>query len=766
MMFVLGARLTLRSGREALVRLVLIAAAVAAGVTVLLGVLAELNAFQATAGTRCWQCTTGTPVGPAGPGSRGALWNYSEDSYAGRVVQRLDVAALSAQAPVIPGLTRLPAAGQYYASPALARLLAAVPRGELADRFPGVLAGPIGDAGLTRPDDLVIVVGRTPADLAALPATRVVGEISSRGHIDGTTNLYRYGLGLVAAGLLVPLLALVGAATRLAAARREERFAAFRLAGATPRQVGVIASVEAVIGAAAGSLIGVVVFQPFRPAIAGLAVVGTPYFGHLVAPTVAQYLAIVLGVPLAAALAAVVSLRRVRHSPLGASRRVTPPAPSARRLGPLVAGLALFAVAAVVLGRQPAGPASGGLSGGPGNAVLPVTLLGLLLTMLGLILGGPWLTMRGARLMARTARRAPALLSSRRLADNPGAAFRSISGLVLAVFVGTVIACVIPAISAGMRAAGGGTLTDVLRVSFVPEPDPAAEHPVLGLAPEAGGALVDRLRALPGTAVLPLYAPEPRLTGYACVGANACGPTEAAIACADLARFPALGRCDGGRRAIRAQFGLLLSHDNVAGLRLPFADRDSQAFDADPAAQPLEAMLVRAADPATLERVRTLLSGYTARIGASGAPKTFGESVALRDARYRQVRQATLAVVAVTLLVAGCSLAVAVGGGLVERRRPFTLLRVAGTPASVLFRVVAFESVVPLVCAAAVAILAGLGVAASITHAVAPGGPVLTLPGSGYFVTLGAGLAAALAVVVSALPLLRRLTDPDEARFE
>jgi hypothetical protein len=763
MMLLLGARLTLRSGREALTRLVLITAAVAVGVTVLLGVLAEFNAFQATAQTRCWQCTDGAPIGPDGPGGRGLLWNYSEDYYAGRVVQRLDVAALSADAPVVPGLSRLPGAGQYAASPALARLLTDVPRDELADRFAAAAAGEIGVEGLTRPDDLVIVVGRAPADLAALPATRIVGEISTRSHVDGTTNLYRYGIGVVAVGLIFPLLTLIGTATRLAAARREERFAAFRLAGATPRQVGVIASIEALIGAAAGSLLGVAVFQPLRPVIAGWPVVGTPYFGHLVTPGAVQYAAVVLGVPLAAALAAVVSLRRVQLSPLGASRRVTPSAPSAWRLAPLVAGLVVFAVAPAIPAQQ---PAAAGLSGGPGNAALPVTLLGLLLMMLGLVLSGSWLTVQGAGLVARAARRASALLSSRRLADNPKAAFRSVSGLVLAVFVGTVIASVVPAIDAGMRAAGGGTLTDVLRVSFVPEPDPAAEHPVVGLAPEVGRALVDRLRAVPDTAVLPLYAPESQLTGYACLGANACAPTEAAIACADLAPFPALGRCAAGVSAIRAQFGLLLSHDNIAGLPLPFAGGDSEQFTAQPAAQPLEAMLVRTSGQAGLERIRTLLAAYTTRIGATSAPKTIGESIALRDARYRQVQQITLAIVAVTLLVAGCSLAVAVGGGLVERRRPFTLLRVAGTPAAVLFRVVAFEALVPLLLATAVAVIAGAGVAASVTRTLTRGGPLLHLPGPGFYASMAVGFVAALAVIVSALPLLRRMTDPNGARFE
>ena len=51
--------------------------------------------------------------------------------------------------------------------------------------------------------------------------------------------------------------------------------------------------------------------------------------------------------------------------------------------------------------------------------------------------------------------------------------------------------------------------------------------------------------------------------------------------------------------------------------------------------------------------------------------------------------------VTLTLIVAGCSLAVAVGGGLVDRKRPFTLLRVSGVPVSALSRVVLMEAALP-----------------------------------------------------------------------
>ena len=109
-MLLLGLRLTLRSGREALVRLLITAAAVAVGVALLLGVLAELHAFQANASQACWSCTTGAPV-PSTLPAHGELWNDSVDFYQGQTITRLDVAPLGADAPVPPGITRLPAPG-------------------------------------------------------------------------------------------------------------------------------------------------------------------------------------------------------------------------------------------------------------------------------------------------------------------------------------------------------------------------------------------------------------------------------------------------------------------------------------------------------------------------------------------------------------------------------------------------------------------------------------------------------------------------------
>ena len=115
-----------------------------------------------------------------------------------------------------------------------------------------------------------------------------------------------------------------------------------------------------------------------------------------------------VGVPVAAAVAALISLRRVQISPLGVSRRATPQPPTFWRLAPLVLGVGALRLRAV--GDDHAHSPSA-------RAAYP----GLLITMVGLVIAGPWLTVTAARLFGRVARGSSALLASRRLADNPQA---------------------------------------------------------------------------------------------------------------------------------------------------------------------------------------------------------------------------------------------------------------------------------------------------------------------------------------------------------
>jgi hypothetical protein len=215
--------------------------------------------------------------------SRDPLWLlFTTDLFDGQGIYRADVAATGPAAPVPPGIPRDPGPGQYYVSPALSALLRSAPADELADRYPGRQAGLIGQAGLPSPDSLVIVVGRSATQMSHLPGAAKVTSFNTTppsGCGDHATCVIRGGLtprgtdfilSAVALALLLPVLIFIGTATRLSAARREQRFAAMRLVGATPRQVSLIAAVESAVAAAAGVAIGFGLFFLLRMPLAAI----------------------------------------------------------------------------------------------------------------------------------------------------------------------------------------------------------------------------------------------------------------------------------------------------------------------------------------------------------------------------------------------------------------------------------------------------------------------------------------------------------------
>lgn len=60
------------------------------------------------------------------------------------------------------------------------------------------------------------------------------------------------------------------------------------------------------------------------------------------------------------------------------------------------------------------------------------------------------------------------------------------------------------------------------------------------------------------------------------------------------------------------------------------------------------------------------------------------------------MQQIANVVIVASLVIAGCSLAVSVTAGISDRKRPFSLLRLAGAPLRVLRRMVVLEAAVPL----------------------------------------------------------------------
>jgi hypothetical protein len=755
----LGARLAVAGGREAITRLALIAVAVAVGSALLLATLAGLNAVQTQNARYAWLETgyagSNAPGGAAAARSGAGAplwWRLRADQFRGELIGRVDLAATGAGSSVPPGLARLPGAGEYFASPALARLVRSTPRAELGARYPGVLVGTIGAAGLPSPDSLIIVIGHRAAELARDPRADLVARISttvpSRCRAEcalgvGTdSNGITLILSVVAAALLFPVLIFIGAATRLSAARREQRFAAMRLVGATPRQISVIATVESAIAAVAGVAAGFALFYAIRPAIATIPFTGDRFFPGDLALPVTEIVAVALGVPLAAAVVARLALRRVNIAPLGVTRRATPRPPRAWRLVPLLAGVGELGYFAYLhdIGADTRT-----------NTTLEAIafLAGVLLMMAGLVIAGPWLTMLVSRLVARRAGRAATLIAARRLADNPQAGFRAISGLVLAVFVGTCATAIITTIVAYTEGSGpvdssaAGTLVTQLGG---PQPGPA-----VSVAPRTIRQL-DAIDAVTGVVIIRKLS-----TGLAPAGQFA--PEQLGVDCRALAAVPALGHCPPGAASalIFPDYGGgLLDHEQLARVTWPAAPVGPGEL----RRRPVDSIVVGTdGSVAAIERARTVLDrAYPATF----PPQTIGEIRATTGRLLDDYRRLADVVILTSLPIAGCSLAVSIAGGLAERKRPFSLLRLAGTPLAVLRRVIGLEAAAPLLVTAAASVAAGLLAAQLFLRAQLA--ETVRAPGLEYYVVLVIGLLVSLGLIASTLPLLNRSTGPEIAR--
>jgi hypothetical protein len=793
----LGLRLVINGGREAIVRLVILAVAVSLGVGLLLTAVAATNAAVTWNNRHAWYWTgtSSEPPGPAAAGIAPLWWHPSGDLYDGQTIVRFDVAATGASSPVPPGITRDPAPGQYYASPALIALLRGAPANQLADRFPGHLAGAIGDAALPSPDSLVVIVGRSAAQLAHAPDSVPVTSIATAlpGYqtecvgpgcrtechgpgcratpnpkglayfpVDpgGGANSVDLILSVVALAVLLPVLIFIATATRLSAARREERFAAMRLAGATRRQVSVIAAMESTMAGITGVAIGFGVFFLLRIPVAAIPFIDQPFFPAELTLSLFDILAVAVGVPVFAAIAARLALRRVNISPLGVARRARPKPPGAWRVAPLLAGLAELGFWTV----------HGHPASGAGQVQAFVSSFALIL--LGLFIAGPWLTMASARAMARWTSRPGTLIAARRIADDPRAAFRAVSGLVLALFVTTVAVVAITTQDAKEPSRFGtvaedNMLTDQFAVSTPGSPVFTGAGPAASAAP-----LAARVQAIPGVQGVVVIRMDPGLTipgRFDDIGSDGNGKFSAVpasvVSCAQLATVPALGRCPAG--AATAAYpaggynGTGVGGNNGAtaitwpAANIPVARLDTLAVDSVDVGTDGRV--------AAIERARTVLETAHAYPVLS-APSTLDDIVKQDNSTNSGYQQLANVVILVSLPIAGCTLAAGIAAGLADRKRPFSLLRLTGARLPMLRRVVALEGAVPLLSVSAVAIGAGFAGAAMFASE-AQQYPMVA-PGAAYYLLTAAGIIISLGIIAATFPLLARITGPEVARNE
>jgi hypothetical protein len=329
--------------------------------------------------------------------------------------------------------------------------------------------------------------------------------------------------------------------------------------------------------------------------------------------------------------------------------------------------------------------------------------------LLGLVLVGPWACMWASRGLAALSRHATTLIAARRIAADPYTAFRAVGSVSIAAFVATSLA-----IGGAVESDGADRARSVLD----------------------GGVAVDA-RGTPEAALAPLMS-----AGTVVARAGAGG--RMVVRCADLARVSEL-TCP-----LPASFGDEGSPMGVGNLT-GFAEPGDERL-------PIHSLYVPTdGTTAAQERVRTVLATAAPYALARTEPEwSYNDELGV-DGFSSGFQVAT----AFVLFVAACSLTVSVVAALLERKRPFALLRASGVRLGELRLIALLETAAPLL----LTVLGGMSTAFVVMFLSVPRAE-WALPGADFF--LGAAISVVLTLAVCSVtwPLMDVATRHDNVRFE
>lgn len=423
------------------------------------------------------------------------------DGWNGRELRRVVLAVTGPEAPIPPGLDRVPQPGEVALSPALDRLARSEPL--MAQRFPQQRVAIVDDDGLVEPGQLLAYVGVRENQLTPEAAGIAgFGDPMAAGNLDPRAAR-TVGL-LIVLTLVAPVVVFMVTCARLSATARSQRLAALRLMGLSPGRTHTVNAAETGIVSVAGGIVGLLLWQLWRRLASSVTVGSFGWYSTDLrlgpAPiilTLAGLVAVAVAVGVAGGRAAVVAPLRVRRE--RSIRRV-----SGWRALPLATGICLLALSWVT-------------SGTSSDRFLAWMLpfgAGLLLTAVGLVIVVPAAAKAIGALLHRSARPA-ALLAGARLQHEPAVAARVLAAMAVALFAAGFSQVVLTAVNTTYAGSNETRLDDVVNLTvWGPEADAADYRPIsdLGVALpqwQLGSAGIDAMAATCAELRLASAAPLP-----------------------------------------------------------------------------------------------------------------------------------------------------------------------------------------------------------------------------------------------------------------
>ena len=732
-----------KSGRQSFARLGLTTVAVALGIVLVCYFTAGVNGLMGRVNglainTAAYQAARGVaeqkPIAGVEPLKVGGTRRGDASKWRGQYIQYYSMYG-TAKSPQFAKL-KTPRPGEYYLSKALADAVAEYPEDNILARFGKntKYLGVIPSEYTASPDALMIVRGASAEEVAESDAfTKSQGQpsyfadvyrtdangLKSDAKIDPVAVIV-FGVGGTI--LLFPIVIFVSVATQLGAAQREKRYAALRLIGATKRQVGRVLMLESLLASVVGVLIGLGAFWLLQAPLQDFKMDGMRFNPSDLALTGTQY-ALIIGLTLG--LTMFVNWRRMRRaqiSPLGVSRSVekVKKLRAWRALVPAL-GIAFFAWLSSKPGRD-------WLDANKESA-MPMLLLtaALLLVMFGLILAGGWLTNKLSLLAARWANNASMLIAGKRTAVHSRTIFRSVSGVVLALFAGSFYLTA----TSGIEGLNAQAIKDN------------------GFSQLKRGTAIVIGRSLPGGMAEQLQQ-KSYITSVATIYPREDGDV---IRCQDLATYTEHA-CPNNARP--DQFALL----NFDAPVVKNVSLINDKVDTNGAKE----YLVTLKSDNDIEKLRTLVTAKANQYDLTYAVSGTDSKKPHINPTIREFADLAYVGIGVTLFVAVASLIVSTIGGLMERRRSLYTLRLSGMRLAQLKRLVMVESVAPLLTTSILSCGFGVWTGAVFTSTFSTTlKPVLTPT---YFAIVGIGLAAAVIGIYLILPMVDKLTRAEANQTE